>query len=297
MFNFLKYSKIYYIFSGTLVLISLTSLLIFGLKPGIDFTGGSILEIEYYKARPPLPVISQFLKNMDLGSITIQPVGEKGLILRMKELDEATHQELLDKLERETFQELRFETIGPIISQELKQKTKILSIVSLLAILLYVTMAFRRLSRPVPSYFYGLATVLALGHDVLLPLGMFSLLGKFYNVEITIPIIAAFLTVIGYSVNDTVVIFDRVRENVLRGQKFNFEQTLNFALNQTLGRSVSTSLTTLLVLLALFFFGGESLKYFSLALLVGVIAGTFSSIFLAGPLLVTWLKLKEKRRK
>jgi len=292
--DFLKYKKIYFIFSGALILASLICLIVFGLKPGIDFTGGSILEIEYIEERPSNQEIREALSNLDLGEILVQPTEEKGVILKMKDISEDTHQQVLERLnETNKLEERRFESIGPLIGQELKQKTKIAIILSLIAIVLYIAWAFRKISRPIPSWQYGIASLLALFHDVLIPIGIFSVLGKFYGVQITIPVIAALLTVLGYSINNVVVVFDRIRENLLK-HVGTYQEIVNNSLNQTLTRSINTSLTTLFVLVAIFFFGGVTLKYFALALILGITVGTYSSIFLASPILVAWLKWRKK---
>ena len=292
--NFLKYRKIYYIFSGILILASLFSIIFFGLNLGIDFTGGSILEVEFKEERLSNQEVQDILADLNLGSIYLQPTGEKGLILRMGEIDEETHQEIILRLkENREVKELRFEAIGPIIGRELQQKTKILIILALLAIVFYIALAFRKISRPLASWQYGLVTALvALLHDVLIPLGIFSILGKFYGVQITTPIIVGLLTVLGYSINDTIVVFDRIRENLLKKVGINYEETVNISLNQTLIRSLSTSLTTLFVLVALFLLGGETLKYFALVLILGIAAGAYSSIFIASPILVSWPRKK-----
>jgi len=291
--NFLKYKKIYFIFSGTLILASLVCLIIFGLKPGIDFTGGSILEIEYIEERPSNQEIKETLSDLDLGGVLIQPTGERGIIIKMKDISEDTHQEVIQKLkENKGLEERRFESIGPVIGQELKQKTKIVIILSLLAIVLYIAWAFRKISRPIPSWQYGIASLVALFHDVLIPIGILSVLGKFYGVQITIPVITALLAVLGYSINNTVVVFDRIRENLLK-QTGTYHEIVNKSLNQTLTRSLNTSLTTLFVLVAIFFLGGVTLKYFALALILGIIAGTYSSLFLASPILVAWLRWRK----
>lgn len=288
--KFVKYRKIYFVFSGILILGSLISLVIFGLKPGIDFTGGSILEIEYKTERPENRIIREHLAGFDLGEIVIQPTNEKGVILKMKALSEETQQQILEKLRESGALEVRrFESIGPVIGRELKEKTKVLIIISLVAILLYIYIAFKRVSKPVSSWQYGLVSLFCLSHNILIPLAIFSILGKFYGLQITIPIITALLTIVGYTINDVVVVYDRIRENLLR-QKLTFEETINFAINQSLTRQINTSLTTLFPLFFIFFLGGETLKYFALALILGILAGTYSSIFLASPILVTWLK-------
>jgi len=295
IFNFLKYRKIYFIFSGVLVLGSLVCLIIFGLKPGIDFTGGSILEVEYIKERPSNKIIREKLADINLGEIYVQPTGERGVILRMKDISEDTHQEVVQKLnETGELEERRFEAIGPTIGQELKQKTKIVVILSLLAIVLYIAWAFRRISRPVSSWQYGIASLFCLTHDILIPLGILSVLGKFYGVQINIPVICALLTVIGYAINNVVVVYDRIRENILRFGKLEFTEITNSSINQTLTRQINTSLTTLFPLFFIFFWGGETLKYFALTLILGITVGLYSSIFLATPILVQWLKLRRR---
>ncbi len=294
-FNFIKFRKIYYIFSGVLVIGSLTALIIFGLKPGIDFIGGSITEVEFQNDRPTNQLIQDKLKDLNLGEITLQPAGEKGLILRTKEIDESTHQALKNKLfELSPFTEKSFETVGPLIGQELTQKTWQVIVLSLLAMLIYIALAFRRVKRPISSWQYGFLSILGLVHNVLIPIGVFAVLGRYYNVEIGIPFVVALLTVVGYSINDTIVVFDRVRENLLKRASENFEETVNISVNQTFGRSINTVLTVLFTLIAIYFFGGETLKYFTLAMIIGITVGAYSSIFIASPLLVTWWKRKIK---
>jgi len=295
MINFTKHRKIYFGFSGVLIIASIFALIVFGLKPGIDFTGGSILEIDYQETRPLNQEILEKLNEFDLGTIYVQPTGEKGVILRMEEIDEEIHQQILEKLQDgKELEEIRFESIGPTIGQELKQKTKIVIVVALLSMIVYIALAFRKVQRPLRSWQYGITSVIALFHDILIPLGAFAILGKFYGIEISIPVITALLAVLGYSINNTVVVFDRIRENLLRRGEI-FEEIVDRSLNQTLSRQINTSLTTLFVAGAIFFLGGETLKYFALALIFGILAGTYSSIFLAGPILVTWFKFRRGR--
>lgn len=292
--NFTKYFKLFNIFSSLLILSAIFFLFAFGLKFSIDFTGGSILEIEFEK-RPENPAIQEKLKDLNLGEITTQPTGQNGVILRIKEINEASHEDLLSKLgEISKVNEQRFENIGPVVGKELRQKTITLIIVSLLSLLIYVTIAFSKVSRPISSWQYGVISILTLSFDVLVAIGIFTLLEKFYQVQFSVPIVTALLTILGYTINDKVIVFDRIRENILKGQKKTFEETVNLSLNQTLTRSLSTGTCTLLVLLFIFFFGGDTLKYFSLILIVGIVVGTYSSLFLATPLLVVWLKSKKR---
>ena len=294
--NFLRYSKIYYIFSGLLILAAIFLVFIFGLKLGIDFLGGSILEIDFAN-RPENKIIQEKLNEFNLGEITIQPTGQNGVILRMTEVNEETHQKIIQKLgEISLVQEKRFESIGPSIGKELRQKTIILMVISFLALLIYIAIAFRKVSRPLFSWQYGIISIIALIFDILIPIGVLALLGKLNNVQFNIPIITALLTILGYTINDKVIIFDRVRENILRSRGEDFESIVNQSLNQTLARSLSTGSCALLVLISLFLFGGETLKYFSLILILGIIVGTYSSIFLASPLLVAWYHFRHRRR-
>lgn len=284
-FNFTKYRKIYYSVSILLVVASLAAVFAFGLKLGIEFTGGSLIEVKFTD-RPTNEQVQSQLAELKLGDVLVQPTGEKALLLRLKEVDETTHQEILKKLGNP--EELSFESIGPVIGQELKSQTLVAVVLALLAITLYIAFAFRKVSGRVSSFRYGLASLLALFHDVLIPVGLFALLGKYANVEVDISFVAALLTVLGFSVHDTIVVFDRVRENLLKRNALSFEETVNVSLNQTLGRSINTVLTVLFTVLAVYFFGGESVKNFSLALIIGIFSGAYSSIFIASPLLVTW---------
>ena len=290
---FTKYRKIYFIFSGLVVLASIIVLFVFGLKPGIDFTGGSILEVQYIGERPNNDQIREQLSEFDLGNIYVQPTGDNGVILRMKDIDEEMHQGVLAKLGEIELEQGKFESIGPVIGRELKQKTRIVVLLVLLSIVIYIAFAFRRIKMPLRSWQYGVTSVLALFHDILIPFAVFSVLGHLYGVEITIPVITAMLAVLGYSINNTVVVFDRIREGLLKRGGY-FEDVVDSSLSQTLARQINTSITTLFVVLAIFFFGGATLKFFALALIVGIIAGTYSSIFLAGSILVSWFKWKNR---
>jgi len=262
----------------------------FGLKFGIEFVGGSNMEVVFQKA-PTTDTLQSALKSFNLGEITVQPTGTNGAVLQFKGVDEATHQQVLAAINKLTpTTEKSFQYIGPSIGQELRNKTELAIFLALIAITLYIAFAFRRVSKPVSSWKYGVTSLIALFHDVLIPIGVFSILGKLYNVEITVPIIAALLTILGFSVHDTIVIFDRIRENILRRGMGQFEETVNWSLTQTLGRSISTVVTVEFVLISLYFFGGETLKNFALALIIGITSGAYSSIFIASPLLVSWYK-------
>lgn len=286
--NFTRYINYYLLLSGIVLTASVISIVLFGLQLGIDFTGGSILEVEYQGVRPSNQDIQDVLSDLDLGSIHVQPTGEKGVLIRMRDISEDMHQAVSSRL-GEFAQERRFESIGPVIGEELRDKALIIIVLSLFAIILYVAFAFRRIMHPVKLWNWSIAALIALLHDTVITLGFLSLIGELQGLQIQIPIVVALLTVIGYSINDTVVVFDRVRENIVRKVGVDFADTIDKSLRQTLSRSLNTSLTTLIVLVALFVFGGATLNNFALTLIVGVIIGTYSSLFVAPMVLIKWV--------
>ncbi|MDO8264790.1 MAG: protein translocase subunit SecF [Candidatus Parcubacteria bacterium] len=299
-FPFIKYSKVYYIISIALIGISIFSLVKFGLNYGIEFVGGSIIEIEYKDNRPVNQEISKTLEGIDLGTFSIQPVGDKGVMIKMKDINEETHQEAIRNLSQNgqiAIEEKRFESIGPVVGRELKQKTLSAIIFALIAIVSYIALAFRKVRRPISSLRYGVTALVSLFHDVLIPIGALALMGKFYGLQITIPIVAALLTIQGYSVHNTIVVFDRIRENLSKGAGKTFEETVDKSINQTLMRSFSTSFTVLLMVVAIFLVGGETLHDFAFTLIVGVIVGTYTSVLVASPLLVSWYQRGIKVKK
>ncbi|RJQ34979.1 protein translocase subunit SecF [Candidatus Parcubacteria bacterium] len=292
--------KIWFGLSGILVLVSIVSLTIWGLRLGIDFTGGSLLEISYSNSRPEIYQIEEAMQEFNLQSLRIQPTDQKEYLLRFDNVEETTHQLILEKLQNISIEgveenivtENRFESIGPTIGNELKTKAIESIFIVLAFIVFYIAYAFRKVSKPVPSWKYGVAAIIALFHDILIITGIFSLMGYFFKTEIDTLFVTALLTILGFSVHDTIVTFDRIRENLFKNQDKSFAEIVNISINQTFLRSINTSFTTLLVLLAIYFFGGESIKNFTLALILGVIIGTYSSIFIASPLLVVWRKGK-----
>lgn len=295
--NIIGYRKIYYIVSVILVLTSWTLLIIWGLKLGIEFTGGSLIEVGYKDARPAIEEVKKKIEPLNLGSVSVTSTGESAVMLRLKDVDEATHQQILGALkEGKELDEKRFESVGPTIGRELKTRSVQAIIIVLFAIVIYLAWAFRKVSKPVVSWKYGVVAVLALIHDVSIPLGVFAFLGKFYGVEIDTLFVTAILTVLGFSVHDTIVVFDRIRENLKKGSAERFENIVNKSVNETLTRSINTSLTVLFVLLAIYFFGGATIANFALTLIIGIIAGTYSSIFIASPLVVSWENWARKKR-
>lgn len=297
---FIKYSKLWVGISASVAVICLVLVVVLGLKPGIDFTGGSLLETSFSTTRPTVVEMQQYLAEKNLNNAVVQPIGENSLAIRTGFLNEEEHQKLLSDIrgkyanESNTVKEERFETIGASVSQQLRQRALWAILLVSLGIIAYIAYAFRKVSRPVASWKYGLLAVIALIHDLLLVMGVFAVLGHFRGVEVDTAFVVALLTVLGYSVNDTIVVFDRVRENLLRHRSDNFAETVNIGLNQTLMRSLNTTLTTLFPLFTLFFFGGSTIHNFVLALLIGIASGAYSSIFIASPLLVLVEKWQRK---
>ena len=294
-----KFRKLYFTFSGILIIASIFALALWGLRLGIDFKGGSLLFGEFGQKSPSREEISTALESLDLGELIIQSSGERGVILRFKEIDETKHQQLLIVLNKISgdFLEKSFESIGPSIGRELS--TNAFKAIALVLVLIvgYIAFAFRKVSYPLASWKYGVAALVALFHDVIIPLGLFAVLGRFYNIEISSGFIAAILTVLGYSVHDSIIVFDRIRENLIKHQGRSFDETVDKSVNQTFTRSLNTSLTVILVLLAIYFLGGESMKYIALVLMVGIAVGTYSSIFIGSTLLVSWNKFAMQKKR
>lgn len=288
--------KILFCISMLMVVLAIVAIAFFGLKFGADFTGGAMLEVQFAKGvkLPDIQKVNELVaKSTGLSDISVSPVGGDSLIFRLKEIDETTHQKILADLKSAfgDLQEKRFDSVGAVIGGELKQKSLTAVIMVLLLVVLYIAFVFRKMSRTLSPFTMGLAALVALAHDVIIPIGAFAFLGRHYGIEVTGVFVAAVLTILGYSVSDTVVIFDRVRENVLRfGSKEEFPLLVHKSIMQTLSRSLNTTFTVLLSLIAIYFFGGESIKYFSLAMIMGVFLGAYSSISVASPLLVWWSK-------
>lgn len=283
MLKIVQKSKIWFGAAIVLAIASIFALSVWRLNFGIDFTGGSLQELDFQSNRPSVVETQDKLKDLNLGSLIVQPVGETGMILRFQNTDSNINNKVREKLSTSS-EELRFTSVGPSIGNELKRKTFYALVIAIIGILIYIAWAFRKVSRPVESWKYGLASIISLGFNILVVLGAFAALGKFMNIEINMPFIAALLTILGYTINDTIVVFDRIRENLPKSD-YDFEGTVNHSVNQTLVRSINTSMTTALVLLATLIFGGETIRDFVLAMLIGVVIGTWSSICLASPIL------------
>ncbi|MDD3888082.1 MAG: protein translocase subunit SecF [Patescibacteria group bacterium] len=301
MIRIIKYRRIFLTISALLVLTSILSLIFIGFKPGIDFTGGTLMEVEFKKSRPDIILVREKLNSLDLGIASVQPSAERGAIIRAKDLNNEQRNKILKTLEKDfkdagKVKELRFESIGPSVGKELKNKAIIAVVIASICMILYIAYVFRKMSSTVSSWKMGICAILALIHDILIICGIFVLLGYFKGVEIDVLFVSALLVVLGYSVNDTIVVFDRIRDNVLKDQSIDLEVNTELSLNQTLVRSLGTGIATLLVLLSLYLFGGQAIQWFIFALIVGIIVGSYSSIFVASCLLVEWEKW-DKRRK
>lgn len=290
--------KYTYIFSLTLFVMSVMALSLWGLRLGIDFQGGTLMEVRFSE-NIEKQKLEESLSRLELQSTSIQQGENNSFLIRYLSSDEVKNEQVRTALAgiHESAEIIRTDFFGSSVSKELTEKAIEAVIVASVVIALYIAWAFRKLSRPIPSWQYGLGALIALLHDVVITLGVFSFLGNFYGVEIGIPFVAAILTVLGYSVNDTIVVYDRIRENLLRHSgKEDFESIINRSVLETIGRSINTSMTVVVVLLAIILFGGSTIFAFSLALLIGVVIGTYSSIFVASALLFTSSLIRYRKR-
>lgn len=297
--NIIKHKAWFLGFSLILIVASIAAIALFGFKTGIDFRGGSLWQVRQVSGQVVMnePALEDFLNAtlVDKNFVLLPSEGGSYLI-RMPAISEETHQLYLQQL-RNRFSDVKeeqFQSIGATIGQELRSKALQAIIYVVLGISLYVTYAFRKVSYPVKSWKYGLITLITLLHDVLIPAGFFAFLGWKFGIEIDTNFIVALLVVVGFSVHDTIVVFDRIRENVLNhGGNTPFAEIVNKSVNQTIARSINTSLTVAIVLVAMYFFGPVTLHYFVLTLLIGIAMGTYSSIFVASPLLTLSRKLSK----
>jgi len=296
-----KYRKIFYAFSIILVVASVASMYVWGFNLGIDFKGGSVLEVSF--TGTSTPSLDQARASLDgtklLNNYSLIPTGTDGYILRTTDITPAQKtviENALSENGKYSLQEKQFDSIGPLLGQESKNKALISISLVLLAIVLFIAFAFRKVSRPVSSWVYGLVAIVALIHDIIIPVGVFGVLGHFKNFEIDTLFVTALLVILGFSIHDTIVVFDRVRENLHHDHsgKKPFAQIVGESINQTFTRSINTSLTVILSLVVLYFVGSHATQDFVLALLVGITAGTYSSIFIGSPLLVTIAKWTKK---
>lgn len=297
----IKYRKIWFTLSALLLAASFYAMFMYGFKLSIDFKGGTITEVSYSEARPEKVLIESNIEALDIAGFSVRPSGERNYVIRTRELAADEKEELLTALGY-PLTKLSIErqnTVGPTAGAELQSKAfKAIGVVVLM-IVIFITFAFRKVSKPVVSWKYGLSVVVALLHDVVIPTGIFVFLGHLAGFEIDLLFVTGILAILGYSVHDSIVVFDRVRENLSINNEKNinedFETTIGKSVNQTFARSINTSLTIFITLLALYLFGPTATKNFALLLTIGVIIGTYSSIFVASPLLVTFYKWQKNK--
>lgn len=293
--NIIKRKKLFFIISGIIIIPGLISLLLWGLNFGIDFTGGSRFEFSYPKNVEFRRYLNVFAKN---GAVVknVRYVSN-GAVIRTQPVDHKINTKIINEFKNISPQisQKSFDTVGPTIGAETVGNAIKAVLIASLIITAYIAFTFREISRPVSSLKFGVCAIAALLHDVFVVVGAFSLLGHFLGVEVDALFITALLTVMGFSVHDTIVVFDRIRENLRKNVSRPFGEIVNNSVLETFNRSVNTSLTVVLVLFSLLLFGGESIRWFIVALLVGIISGTYSSIFNASPLLVAWYEWDLKR--
>ena len=290
--------KIFLIGSGVLNGIAILAIIIFGFKLSIEFTGGSKLEVVSANGqRIDVKKLESVIEAQKINVVTIQQSRPAEAIIRTDTISDGQKNQILAKTSQSgiDLKEVSFDTLGPVIGTEAKVNALKAAGLAIIAITLYIAFAFRKVSKPVSSWKFGISAIVALAHDVLMVLGAFSLFGLFFGVEIDSLFITAILTIMGFSVHDTIVVFDRIRENIIKNvHNKSFEEVVNNSFNETLARSLNTSLTVILVLFALLLFGGESVRWFIVAFLIGLITGTYSSIFIASAVLVEWYQAEKR---
>ncbi len=297
--NISKNLTYFFILPGVLSLLAIAALLMWGLKPGIDLSGGSLLQVTYTTAAPTTEQVQSVVDSLNFGEVRVQPTGQSGYVLRERTLsadEKNTLETALGTLG--ALHEDQFTSVSPTIGAEILDKGLLALGLVTICIILFIAFAFRHVSKPVASWKYGVVAIVTLLHDILIPVGLFALLGHFLGAEVDSLFIVGLLTILGISINDTIVVFDRIRENLRLNEEAHkreaFDEVVGRSIMQTLARSINTSLTVVIVLAALYFVGPVSTQYFALTLIVGMIAGTYSSIFLAAPLLVVWERFQRK---
>lgn len=286
--NIIGRRKIWYLISLILIVPGIVALFLWGLKFGIDFNGGTLMEVQYSQD-VPVEQVKNSLKDLNVNNLVVTSSGEKSFLIRTETVNQDQHNKITENLSKVgENKETRYESVGPTVSGDIRNKAIYSVILASLAIIIYIAIAFRKVPKPASSWRFGVCAVIALIHDLAFVIGVFAILGHFLGYEIDSLFITALLTIMGFSVHDTIVVFDRIRENLRKHPSENFETNVNNSILQTLNRSLNTTLTVLIVLSALYFLGGATLHHFVLALLIGITIGTYSSIFNASPMLVSW---------
>jgi len=293
--NIATHRKIYFWITGVILAAAIGAIFYFRLPLGIDFTGGSLMQVSYQSNRPALADIQKAISVVPMGSVSVRAVGSNEVSIRTRTLTPEEHNAVLAVISQNaSTTELAYTSVGPTLGGQFESKALWALIAVVLAIILFIAFAFRKVSRPVPSWCYGLTVIVILIHDLIIPAGFFAILAHFTGAEVDALFVTALLALLGYSVNDTIIIFDRIREHLAINEKTNnkeeFETTVGKSISETMTRSINTSLTVVLALLTLVLVGAAATRTFALVMLVGVIAGTYSSILLAAPLLIPLAK-------
>ena len=293
--NIIAKKNLYFLISLLVIVPGIVSLILWGLNLSIDFRPGSKITFSGENVNQKTGKITSILKKENVKVFNIQP-SEKTISFNTEIIDQKKNRRILDKVQPLKVKEEEFETIGPTIGRETTENAIKALVIASILIVLYITWSFRSVPKPASSLRFGICAIIALIHDALVVIGIFSILGHFLGVQIDSLFVTALLTIIGFSVHDTIVVFDRIRENLIKTGSSNFANVVNESILQTLVRSLRTSLTVILVLVALLLFGGESIRWFVVALLIGITSGTYSSIFNAAPLLVLWQELLDRKQ-
>jgi preprotein translocase subunit SecF len=297
MLNIKKNLGYFFILPALLVVLALGAIAVWGLKPSIDLAGGSLLQVSFDGNRPTAEQVQQVLMPLNLGPVLIQPTGQQGYILSESTLTSGQKDAIEQALGTlGSVHEDEFTSISPTIGAEFLDNGLVALGMVTVCIILFIAFAFRKVSKPVASWKYGVVAIVTLFFDVLIPVGVFAALGHFLGAEVDTLFIVALLTILGISINDKIVVFDRIRENLHlgAGKNQNFADVVSHSIRQTLARSINTSLTVVIMLLCLYFLGPTTTQVFALTLTVGMVVGTYSSIFFAAPLLVVWQKWQAK---
>mgnify|MGYP000852566740 CR=1 FL=1 len=294
-FSFMRYRWLYFAISAVVIIPGLISLVINGVRPSIDFTGGSLLEVRYVQSDPPIAIERESIQEVvgdEVEIISVQTSGSNQAILRMPSITNEQKDAILDQLDDPltTVEQLRFETVGPVLGKELFQKTLLAVVIVSIGITLYVWRQFH-------SAKYGVSAILAMFHDSIVLIGLFSLFGRFLGAEVDVLFVTALLTTLSFSVHDTIVVFDRIRENQRKHPTLQFTTVVDASILETLSRSINNSMTIIIMLLVLVLLGGDTIRWFSVALLVGAVTGTYSSTFIAAPLVVVWDNWQKRQKK
>ncbi|OGI95785.1 protein-export membrane protein SecF [Candidatus Nomurabacteria bacterium RIFCSPLOWO2_01_FULL_42_17] len=296
-----KYKKIFLALSVILMIVSIVFIFTFGLKLGIDFKGGALLELDFVGDRPEADSVQNSLNSLGINQALIQPTGGDGYLgylIKTRDLTEEEHQKILafwSKAGKYNATEKSYTSIGPSVGSELARKAILSMIFVIIAIILFITYAFRKVSKPVPSWKYGIITIITLLHDIIIPTGIFALVSHYTGAEVDTLFVLALLTILGLSVHDKIVVFDRIRENLRDEEQKDFAETVGKSTKETIVRSINITLTIIGVLVPLYFFGPETTKNFAFILTIGLFFGIYSSLFFASPMLV-WIKEWQDRK-